>query len=82
MILSACSTVPSIQLIDPLSKVKKIKVAPPKSTLTECPKLKRFESDDTREAIKTLVANNELYSHCANKMKSAVKYIKSVNADR
>jgi len=79
MIFSACSTKPSIQLIDPVSKVKKIKVLPPESATTECVKQLNYPSGNTREVIKIVLANNELYGICAGKMKSAVEYIKNLD---
>ena len=75
MILSACSTSPSIQLISPNKKLIEVKLQPPESVKTECEKLKNYDSDSTRDAIKTTIENNKRYGICAGKMKSAIEFI-------
>ena len=59
--------------------MEKIKTEPPKSITTLCKPLVQFKSNDVRDAIKTVVKNNNIYFLCASKMKSAVIYINNQN---
>jgi len=73
--LLGCSTTPSITVMQPVIKIKKLVVKPPRSITTLCDPLLHYESTDARDVIKVTVRNNNIYFLCASKMKSAVSFI-------
>lgn len=77
MMLSACSTTPSIQVMSPVIDTPVLKVKPPKAIMTLCEPLITYDSNDTRDVIKITIKNHNLYYLCASKMKSAVMFLNS-----
>lgn len=75
MMLSGCSTKPSIQLIVPVIEIEKVKPKPPVSATEQCSDLKDYKSTDLRAMIKITIENTQIYFLCAEKMKSAILYI-------
>lgn len=75
-ILSGCLTTPSLELIDPTINVPVPKPAIPADILVGCDPLAEYNSNDTREVIKTTIQNHNVYFLCASKLKSAINVIK------
>ena len=71
MILSACSTSPSITVTSPDFNAPELVVKPPVNIMTGCKPLIQYNSKDTSDVIKNTVENNHLYFLCASKMESA-----------
>ena len=76
MMLSGCSTSPSIIVESNNIDLPEITVNPSKYTETSCEPLIEYTSKDLRDIIKVTVKNNNLFYLCALKMESAILYIK------
>lgn len=61
--------------MQPVTNLPELEVKPPVTITTPCKPLLKYESNDTRDIIKTTVKNHNLYFLCASKMKSAIVFI-------
>lgn len=77
MVLSGCSTSPSIKLIKPVVDLPTLEPAIPATLLKGCDKLLTYDSNDTRDVIKTTIKNHNLYFICNSKLKSAISLLRS-----
>lgn len=61
--------------MQPVLKIKKLIVKPPRSITVLCDPLINYDSNDARDVIKVTIRNNNIYFLCASKMKSAALFI-------
>ncbi len=76
LVLSSCSTRPSVTVMSPVIDVPKLVIKAPVGLTTKCSPLVDYVSDLTRDIIRTTIKNHNIYYMCASKMKAAANYIK------
>ena len=75
VVLSACSTTPSVKVVSPEINIPKIALAVPSNVKTLCEPLVQYDSTDVRDVIRVTIRNHNIYFLCASKMKSAILFL-------
>jgi len=77
MMLSSCSTSPSIIVAPDKLELPELVVEPSEQITTPCLPLVLYTSKDFREVIKVTIQNHNRFYFCSEKMKSAILYIEN-----